>query len=137
MAYGSQWSPQQLLEFNSQRLSADNIPLLIAMSSSNATAGPSTPASLPVAVIHDAASSSTDSPIDPFNAFFGYTLSQTSTRESQHDRPLSSSSFESELPPAYVEPPAYEMSQTEPATLAMFLFKFGFCTFIRYIYLYL
>ncbi|KIK67341.1 hypothetical protein GYMLUDRAFT_105917, partial [Collybiopsis luxurians FD-317 M1] len=62
---------------------------------------------------------------------FGYTLSQTSTRQSQHDRRLSSSSFtaDPEMPPAYVEPPAYEVRQTEPATLAMFLFKFGFLFF--------
>ncbi|KAJ4483337.1 hypothetical protein J3R30DRAFT_3447740 [Lentinula aciculospora] len=97
----------------------------------NSIAGPSyTPVTPPAAVVHDSNESS--SPISPFDAFFGYTLSQTATRESQHDRPLSSSSFTSEselleaLPPAYVEPPAYETRQTEPATLAMFLFKFGF-----------
>ncbi|KAJ3748818.1 hypothetical protein DFH05DRAFT_1439159 [Lentinula detonsa] len=99
-------------------------------SSINAIAGPSTTlVTPPAAVIHESTSSSTDSPISPFNAFFGYTLSQTATRESQHDRPLSSSSFSSEselLPPAYVEPPAYETRQREPTTLAMFLFKFGF-----------
>ncbi|KAJ3883557.1 hypothetical protein F5051DRAFT_493685 [Lentinula edodes] len=98
------------------------------MSSINATAGPSTiPATLPAAVTHDSYECS--SPLSPLDAFFGYTFSQTATRESQHDRPLSSSSFTSEselLPPAYVEPPAYETRQTEPATLAMFLFKFGF-----------
>ncbi|KAJ3724581.1 hypothetical protein C8R42DRAFT_708652 [Lentinula raphanica] len=91
-----------------------------------------TPAILPVAVVHNAhesTRSSTESPISPFDSFFGYTLCQTATRESQHDRPLNSSSFSSEselLPPAYVEPPAYEMHQTEPTTMAMCLFKFGF-----------
>ncbi|KAF5393322.1 hypothetical protein D9757_000649 [Collybiopsis confluens] len=65
-----------------------------------------------------------DSTPNAFDAFFGYTLSQTSTHDSQHDRSLNESS--DSLPPAYVEPPAYEARQIEPATLAMFLFKFGF-----------
>ncbi|KAJ3758196.1 hypothetical protein EV360DRAFT_94799 [Lentinula raphanica] len=86
-----------------------------------AIAGSSTtPAILPVAVVHnthESTRSSTESPISPFDSFFGYTLCQTATRESQHDQLL---------PPAYVEPPAYEMRQTEPTTLAMCLFKFGF-----------
>ncbi|KAE9411402.1 hypothetical protein BT96DRAFT_789954, partial [Gymnopus androsaceus JB14] len=77
----------------------------------------------PSAVIHDS-----PSPINPFDSFFGYTLSQTPTRESQHDRRLSSfSQSDSDIaPPSYVEPPEYESYQSEPATLAMFLFKFGF-----------
>lgn len=101
------------------------------MSSINATAGPS-PAALatpPSVVIHDS-----PSPINPFDSFFGYTLSQTPTRESQHDRRLSSfSQSDSDIaPPSYVEPPEYESYQSEPATLAMFLFKFGFCTSLSY-----
>lgn len=103
-----------------------------AMSSAtmNATAGPSSP---PAAVVHDSPSSSLQ--IDPFDSFFGYTLSQSSTRDSQHDeyRPSSRFSDISDItPPSYVEPPEYQSRQTEPVTLAMFLFKFGFRTsFVR------
>ncbi|KAF9070576.1 hypothetical protein BDP27DRAFT_1419817 [Rhodocollybia butyracea] len=83
--------------------------------SSSTTASPSAP--LP-AIVHD--SSAPSSPVSDIDAFFGYNFS---TRDSQHDRRLSLSAEEL---PAYVEPPAYEIRQTEPATLAMFLFKFGF-----------
>lgn len=114
------------------------------MSSFNASAGPSASthaysvlATPPAAVIHESPSTEpSEASINPFDNFFGYTF-QSSTSESQHDRRLSSSSSSMGLlsdisPPAYVEPPVYEMRQTEPATLAMFLFKFGFCTSISF-----
>jgi len=48
------------------------------------------------------------------------------TRESRHDQ---HSSYDDEALPAYFEaPPAYSRTgSTEPITLAMYLFKFGFC----------
>jgi hypothetical protein len=67
------------------------------------------------------------SPIDNFG-----------THESEHDkRPLSTSS--EVLPPYFEAPPEYSTrGSNEPATLAMFLFKFGFCKFffiLSYIYI--
>ena len=60
-------------------------------------------------------------PIDPMDNFFGYTLTSTRTHESRHDN--------TEVPPPYVEEsnlPEYT-PYAEPVTLAMYLFKFGFC----------
>ena len=62
-------------------------------------------------------------PIDPTDDFFGYTLTSTRTHDSRHD---------TEVPPPYVEEsnlPEYA-PYAEPVTLAMYLFKFGFCKFI-------
>jgi hypothetical protein len=64
-------------------------------------------------------------PIDPMDDFFGYTLSSTRTHDSRHD------GNNAEVPPPYVEdsnPPEYT-PYAEPVTLAMYLFKFGFCKF--------
>lgn len=64
---------------------------------------------------------------NPLDDFFGYTLSHSSTHESRHDQRISA-----EVLPPYLEaPPAYQKkASSEPATLAMYLFKFGFCTFL-------
>ena len=62
-------------------------------------------------------------PIDPMDDFFGYTLSSTRTHNSRHDE------NNTEVPPPYVEEsnlPEYT-PYAEPVTLAMYLFKFGFC----------
>jgi len=51
---------------------------------------------------------------NPVDDFFG-------SVSSRHDRRISV-----DVLPAYVEPPAYTWRDTEPITLAMYLFKFGF-----------
>ncbi|KAJ7284555.1 hypothetical protein C8J57DRAFT_1431967 [Mycena rebaudengoi] len=61
---------------------------------------------------------------NPVDDFFGYTLSSSRTRESRHDQRISIA--ESAAPPPYVDAPEYTQRPTEPVTLAMFLFKFGF-----------
>ncbi|TEB26418.1 hypothetical protein FA13DRAFT_1599009, partial [Coprinellus micaceus] len=69
---------------------------------------------------------------DPLDKFFGYRLA---THESRHDR--SSVAQAEEALPAYVEKdyslPAYTATY-EPATLAMYLFKFGFLFFPFWIF---
>ncbi|KIO01067.1 hypothetical protein M404DRAFT_81631, partial [Pisolithus tinctorius Marx 270] len=72
---------------------------------------------------------------DPIDDFFGITRPRA-TRESRHDSYPSVSSrvsgviaVDGEAPPPYVdgaELPAYTGAPSEPATLAMYLFKFGF-----------
>ncbi|KIJ63817.1 hypothetical protein HYDPIDRAFT_91553 [Hydnomerulius pinastri MD-312] len=66
---------------------------------------------------------------DPIDDFFGVTRSRA-TRESRHDSHPSVSSIGDVLPPPpYAdasELPAYTLTPTEPVTLAMYLFKFGF-----------
>ncbi|KAG6857209.1 hypothetical protein H0H87_007628 [Tephrocybe sp. NHM501043] len=58
----------------------------------------------------------------PLDDYFGYNLSASRTRESQHDLSVV------DTLPAYVEdlPPTYSLKAPEPATLALYLFKFGF-----------
>lgn len=60
----------------------------------------------------------------PVDDFFGYTLSASRTHESRHDQ-----SNAEVLPPYVDDLPPYTRTAPEPVTLAMFLFKFGFCTF--------
>ncbi|KAF9220810.1 hypothetical protein BS17DRAFT_713381 [Gyrodon lividus] len=66
---------------------------------------------------------------DPIDDFFGITLPRA-TRESRHDSHRAISSIGDVPPPPYAdasELPAYSVaSNTEPMTLAMYLFKFGF-----------
>ncbi|KAI6006761.1 hypothetical protein EDC04DRAFT_976206 [Pisolithus marmoratus] len=71
---------------------------------------------------------------NPVDDFFGITRPRP-TRESRHDSYPSVSrvsdviSMDGEAPPPYAEGaelPAYTVAQSEPATLAMYLFKFGF-----------
>ena len=66
---------------------------------------------------------------DAIDDFFGVTRPRA-TRESQHDsHPSLAGDI---LPPPYADPelPAYSTEpNTEPITLAMYLFKFGFCTY--------
>ena len=65
------------------------------------------------------------SPIDPMDDFFGYTLSSTRTHDSRHDENNTDI-----LPPYVEESPLPEYTPyAEPITLAMYLFKFGFCKF--------
>ena len=72
---------------------------------------------------------------DPVDDFFGVTPPSTNTRDSRHDLRLSAG----ELPPPYPELrrysgglPAYDAAPVEPITLAMYLFKFGFCTSVSF-----
>ncbi|KAJ7911493.1 hypothetical protein B0H13DRAFT_2660539 [Mycena leptocephala] len=54
---------------------------------------------------------------NPVDDFFGLarTSSRTYDSRSEHD-----------VPPSYVDAPEYTLRATEPVTLAMYLFKFGF-----------
>lgn len=64
---------------------------------------------------------------DAIDDFFGVTR-QRATRESQHDSRPSLGSDISPPPYADAELPAYSANpNTEPTTLAKYLFKFGFC----------
>ncbi|KAF9445990.1 hypothetical protein P691DRAFT_777171 [Macrolepiota fuliginosa MF-IS2] len=61
---------------------------------------------------------------------FGYTFTASPNTDSRHDRRLSVTSEAQTLPPAYSEShkdvvPEYSATY-EPATLAMYLFRFGF-----------
>ena len=82
---------------------------------------------------------SSEDPVDPVATFFGvsHTRSRTSlslagTRDSRHDESRQATLVEPEaLPPSYedsLEPPAYTQVSGQP-TLAMYLFKFGFCEY--------
>lgn len=69
------------------------------------------------------------SAIEPTDAVFGYTFDATPSAESRHDASRRQSL--ADVPPPYAEDagiplPAYTRIAPEPATLAMFLFKFGF-----------
>lgn len=71
-------------------------------------------------------------PIDPMHEFFGYTFTTTRTHDSRHDE-----NNNMEVPPPYVEEsnlPEYT-PYAEPVTLAMYLFKFGFCKFYPFLFL--
>jgi hypothetical protein len=78
------------------------------------------------AVTHHERSLPDDNTTNPVDDFFGYTLASSRTRDSRHDRRISAA--ESAAPPPYVDAPEYTARPTEPVTLAMFLFKFGFRT---------
>lgn len=72
---------------------------------------------------------------DPIDDFFGCSRpsrTRTPTHESRHDQRRSSFSSSHEAPPPYPHADLPEYSTTaspkEPETLAMYLFKFGFCT---------
>lgn len=75
-----------------------------------------------------------DNTTDPMDDFFGITRTRA-TRESRHDSYVVPSrismAWDVDAPPPYVdaEPPAYTSSRAEPVTLAMYLFKFGFCEY--------
>jgi hypothetical protein len=58
---------------------------------------------------------------NPVDDFFGLarTSSRTYDSRSEHD-----------VPPSYVDAPEYTLRATEPVTLAMYLFKFGFCAYL-------
>jgi len=65
------------------------------------------------------------------------TYSSTTTHDSRHERRLSFASFD--LPPSYTAEPAiplpeYTLHAPEPVTLAMYLFKFGFCEYTKKLY---
>lgn len=79
------------------------------------------------AVTHSERSSTVENTTNPVDDFFGYTLASSRTRDSRHDRRISTA--ESALaPPPYDEAPEYTQKLKEPVTLAMYLFKFGFRT---------
>ena len=78
-------------------------------------------------ITHTTWSASQTRIMDPTDESFGYTLSTSMSHESRHDRRQSS-------PPPYSEEstiplPEYTLQAPEPVTLAMYLFKFGFCKF--------
>ena len=66
--------------------------------------------------------------MNPMDESFGYTLSTSRSHESRHDRRQSIADI---LPPYSEESaiplPEYTLHAPEPVTLAMYLFKFGFC----------
>ncbi|KAJ7454679.1 hypothetical protein FB451DRAFT_1278965 [Mycena latifolia] len=70
-------------------------------------------------------SSTIENTTNPVDDFFGYTLASSRTRDSRHDRRISTAES-AVAPPPYVEAPEYAERAKEPVTLAMFLFKFGF-----------
>ena len=90
---------------------------------------------------HSARSASVvEEPVDPVDVFFGVSRSSPrssitliGTRDSRHDEVRRSTTVDVEaLPPSYedsVEPPAYTQVSDQP-TLAMYLFKFGFCEYL-------
>ena len=67
---------------------------------------------------------------DVVDEFFGYRFATSATQESRHDRTQSVVYTDAEALPPYAEEdsslPAYT-PYAEPVTLAMYLFKFGFC----------
>lgn len=70
---------------------------------------------------------------DPIDLFFGVNRSR-GTRDSRHDELASPTYIEADevAPPPYADTsdlPSY-MVVAEPPTLAMYLFKFGFCAYI-------
>jgi len=74
--------------------------------------------------VHTRATRSPTETTDPIDDFFGHTLSSSPTHESRHDRRISDAP-----PPPYGDAetlPVYAL-HAEPVTLAMYLFKFGFC----------
>lgn len=63
---------------------------------------------------------------DPIDDFFG---AMRGTQDSRHDDRRSSMHYDEDAPPPYADAsglPSYA-SVAEPPTLAMYLFKFGFC----------
>ena len=84
----------------------------------------------PTRVMPDSSRTAPVAPVNPTDELFGYTFSSSPrTRDSRHDSVRMSIS---DVPPPYVEEsdvPAYTLHAPEPMTLAMYLFKFGFCTF--------
>ena len=79
---------------------------------------------------HSARATSGPRPTDPLDDFFGYAASSR-THDSRHDERRQSLA---DVPPAYGEEaaiplPEYTLHAPEPVTLAMYLFKFGFCMF--------
>lgn len=71
---------------------------------------------------------------DPLDDFFGYSASSR-THESRHDSDRAQSLAAADVPPPYaaeaaIPLPEYTLRAPEPVTLAMYLFKFGFCEFL-------
>lgn len=74
---------------------------------------------------------------DPIDDFFGVSRTH-GTSDSRHDTPALPSMIEQDIeaipPPPYADGgdlPSYS-AVAEPPTLAMYLFKFGFCTFVSF-----
>jgi hypothetical protein len=70
---------------------------------------------------------------NPMDDFFGVTRTRA-THESRHDSYAApsrvSAAMDEDVPPSYADAtglPAYSSTPVEPITLAMYLFKFGFC----------
>ncbi|KAJ7284575.1 hypothetical protein C8J57DRAFT_1288912 [Mycena rebaudengoi] len=74
--------------------------------------------SLPATLVaaHIPRSAPAEATTNPVDDFFGLALTSTRTHDSRS----------SERPPSYIDAPLYSTRATEPVTLAMYLFKFGF-----------
>lgn len=111
-------STSYIVDLEAQTINGDHLPL------------PPTPIVVAPSPSRSAVPAEARNPIDDF---FGYTLSQSSTSESRHDQRISAEV----LPPYFEAPPAYQKkASSEPATLAMYLFRFGFCKFSLHRYLF-
>ena len=126
--YGHNSRPLQLLRIQSQIFS---LPRESIMSTSASTSGipqhTSVSALTPV-MTHTTWSAPEMRIMNPMDESFGYTLSTSRSHESRHDRRQSIA----DVPPPYSEEsaiplPDYTLHAPEPVTLAMYLFKFGFC----------
>ena len=85
---------------------------------------------------------SSEDAVDPIDTFFGVShapsrrqsclsLTLAGTRDSRHDEIRDSTAVEPEALPSYEDslaPPSYAAVSSQP-TLAMYLFKFGFCEY--------
>ncbi len=70
---------------------------------------------------------------DPIDDFFGATSPRTGTQDSRHDSFVTIFHHYDVLPPPYADAsdlPSYG-AVVEPPTLAMYMFKFGFCKSLR------
>ncbi|KAI3597848.1 hypothetical protein WG66_012545 [Moniliophthora roreri] len=97
------------------------------MNSSSPALEASSSLTLPQAAVTQPERSSTPST----SSSLGYNFDFSTSTESRHDRQISAEvDLELGLPdeplPSYEEPPEYTSKNQDPATLAMYLFKFGF-----------
>ncbi|KAJ7650742.1 hypothetical protein FB45DRAFT_820129 [Roridomyces roridus] len=93
---------------------------------STPTASSSTIAAPSPAVTQPERSSPVQYTTNAVDDFFGYPLASSRTRDSRHDHRISAAESSFLAPPPYDEAPEYAQKPKEPATLAMYLFKFGF-----------
>ena len=118
------------IDLEAQTVTGTHTPVVLPILPPSARSA-AAPTHTPVPLSH------TDS--DPVDDFFGVTRPRA-THESRHDSVSCpsvafsrlSAALDGDAPPPYVEGsglPAYNVAQREPPTLAMYLFKFGFCEY--------